>query len=66
MRQRGGPLDEASIGWVCRNALRGLEYMHSVVRAIHRDVKAANLLVTHRAQVKLADLGVAPHLRREL
>ena len=45
------PLNEAAISWTCRCVLRGLDYMHSVRKAIHRDIKAANILVSRNGQV---------------
>lgn len=39
--------------------LTALHYMHTDLRALHRDVKAANVLLTKAGKVKLGDLGVA-------
>ncbi len=61
-RQRGQPLDEAAIAWVCSQSAAGLDYLHRERHAIHRDVKSANILLTNDAQVKLGDLGVAAQL----
>jgi hypothetical protein len=66
MRKRAAPLPEAAIGWVCAGVLAGLHYMHTIARAIHRDIKAANVLVMRDAVVKLADLGVAAQLQRTM
>lgn len=52
------PLREDEISAVCKDALQGLEYLHSLGR-IHRDVKAGNILLTENGTVKLADFGSA-------
>ena len=49
------PLREEEIGAICKDALAGLEYLHSLQR-IHRDVKAGNILLTEDGTVKLGKL----------
>ncbi|KAF9073780.1 kinase-like domain-containing protein [Rhodocollybia butyracea] len=59
-----GGLEEDVIKCILEQALQGLNYLH-VNGFIHRDVKAANLLIDDDGTVLLGDLGVAADLSED-
>ncbi|KAL4554320.1 hypothetical protein LXL04_039540 [Taraxacum kok-saghyz] len=63
--QPNQPLDEMSISCILRDLLLAIEYLHNEGK-IHRDIKAANILLTENGDVKVADFGVSAQLTRTI
>ncbi len=58
------PLSEAVVREVAGGVLRALAHLHAA-GVLHRDVKAANVLVARDAGIMLSDFGVSAELTRE-
>lgn len=58
---KAGPIDEKYINIVIRETLRALEFLHEN-GIIHRDIKAANILVGNDGRVALCDFGVSAQM----
>ncbi|KAL8087821.1 hypothetical protein AgCh_037817, partial [Apium graveolens] len=63
--QPNHPLDEMSMACILRDLLHAVEYLHNEGK-IHRDIKAANILLTENGDVKVADFGVSAQLTRTI
>ncbi|CAD8144579.1 unnamed protein product [Paramecium pentaurelia] len=57
-------LDEANVRIYARQILEGIQYLHQN-KVIHRDIKAANILVDSDGTIKLSDFGTSKVLDSE-
>eukprot|EP01041_Mallomonas_annulata_P010167 gene10167-21193_t len=56
--QKHGALKESQVAYCMNQMLHGLQYLHGVGIA-HRDIKGANILLTKKSLMKLADFGAS-------
>ncbi|CAD8144682.1 unnamed protein product [Paramecium octaurelia] len=57
-------LDETNVRIYARQILEGIQYLHEN-KVIHRDIKAANILVDSDGTIKLSDFGTSKVLESE-
>jgi mitogen-activated protein kinase kinase kinase len=61
-----GPLEPPLVARYGRQLMEGLRYLHSrSPPVVHRDLKCANLLLTHDANVKITDFGCSKWLQED-
>ena len=56
-------IDDAMLKDLNLQIFRGLDFLHTKANILHRDIKAANILVGTSGQVKITDFGLAKHVR---
>ncbi|MCA9642906.1 MAG: protein kinase [Myxococcales bacterium] len=58
-QERHGSFPLGYASYIMQQVLRGLEFAHSKVELVHRDVSPGNVLLSRLGEVKVADFGVA-------
>ena len=56
LTSRAGFIPEKHMSYICKEILKGLEYLHSTNR-IHRDIKSKNVIISENGDIKLGDFG---------
>ncbi|XP_076034447.1 STKc_myosinIII_N_like and MYSc_Myo21 domain-containing protein ninaC isoform X2 [Oratosquilla oratoria] len=59
--KRGGRLTELQIGYILKETVDAMSYLHEN-HCMHRDIKGHNILLTDTGHIKLVDFGVSSHL----
>jgi serine/threonine-protein kinase 24/25/MST4 len=59
---KSGLIPEIAIAAISLQVVHALVYLHDTAKIIHRDIKAANILLTSRGTIQLCDFGVAGQL----
>ncbi|KAJ8347203.1 hypothetical protein SKAU_G00286040 [Synaphobranchus kaupii] len=60
--EKGKRIPEDILGKITVSIVKALEYLHSKLSVIHRDVKPSNVLINKEGQMKMCDYGISGYL----
>lgn len=55
-------IPEEFLGKIAFSVVSALNYLHTELKVIHRDVKPSNILINRRGEVKMCDFGISGYL----
>lgn len=59
---KGQSIPEDVLGKISYAVIKALDYLHTELHVIHRDVKPSNILINRKGQVKICDFGISGYL----
>ncbi|OMJ90284.1 hypothetical protein SteCoe_7398 [Stentor coeruleus] len=62
--QSNAKFQEPSIAYICKEVLKGIDWMHQHGR-LHRDIKSENILYNMDGEIKITDFGFSAQLTKE-
>lgn len=62
--QSGVKVQEPSIAYICKEVLKGIDWIHQYGR-MHRDIKSENILYNMDGEIKITDFGFSAQLTKE-
>ncbi|XP_052787176.1 dual specificity mitogen-activated protein kinase kinase 6-like isoform X2 [Mya arenaria] len=60
--KHGHTIPEQILAKVSYAVIKALDYLHTELKVIHRDVKPSNILINRKGQVKICDFGISGYL----
>ncbi|VEL25349.1 unnamed protein product [Protopolystoma xenopodis] len=63
LKNHGRPFPEKVLGKITVAIIKALEYLKTIHKVMHRDVKPSNMLLSSKGEVKLCDFGISGKLK---